>query len=80
MLFPPYEFIIGKLLKFETFNMKHCFGGFDAAWAIARGKIERFIGRKERGELSENEHYGLNRNKFINPSKLYGAFGYFFSH
>ena len=35
--------------------MKHCFKGFDATWAIAWDKIERFIERKERGEFSENE-------------------------
>eukprot|EP00579_Thalassiosira_antarctica_P019371 CAMPEP_0201954862 /NCGR_PEP_ID=MMETSP0904-20121228/2682_1 /ASSEMBLY_ACC=CAM_ASM_000553 /TAXON_ID=420261 /ORGANISM="Thalassiosira antarctica, Strain CCMP982" /LENGTH=606 /DNA_ID=CAMNT_0048498953 /DNA_START=1 /DNA_END=1821 /DNA_ORIENTATION=+ len=55
MLFSPYEIIVGKLLKLETSKMKHCFEGFDAAWAIARDKIESFIERKERGELSENE-------------------------
>ena len=55
MLFSPYEFIVGKLLKFETSKMKHCFEGFDAAWAIAQDKIERFIERKERGEFSDNE-------------------------
>eukprot|EP00579_Thalassiosira_antarctica_P028303 CAMPEP_0202028336 /NCGR_PEP_ID=MMETSP0905-20130828/63394_1 /ASSEMBLY_ACC=CAM_ASM_000554 /TAXON_ID=420261 /ORGANISM="Thalassiosira antarctica, Strain CCMP982" /LENGTH=830 /DNA_ID=CAMNT_0048592037 /DNA_START=106 /DNA_END=2595 /DNA_ORIENTATION=- len=55
MIFSRYELIIGKLLKFETPMMKHCFEGFDAAWAIARDKIESFIERKERGELSENE-------------------------
>eukprot|EP00579_Thalassiosira_antarctica_P005575 CAMPEP_0201901928 /NCGR_PEP_ID=MMETSP0902-20130614/54691_1 /ASSEMBLY_ACC=CAM_ASM_000551 /TAXON_ID=420261 /ORGANISM="Thalassiosira antarctica, Strain CCMP982" /LENGTH=676 /DNA_ID=CAMNT_0048435913 /DNA_START=32 /DNA_END=2064 /DNA_ORIENTATION=+ len=55
MIFSPYELIVGKLLKFETSKMKHCFEGFDAAWAIARDKIESFIERKERGELSENE-------------------------
>mmetsp|Transcript_3196 Transcript_3196/g.5817 ORF Transcript_3196/g.5817 Transcript_3196/m.5817 type:complete len:607 (+) Transcript_3196:243-2063(+) len=55
MIFSPYELIVGKILKCETSKMKHCFEGFDAAWAIARDKIESFIERKERGELSENE-------------------------
>ena len=55
MLFSPYELVVGKLLKFETAKMKHCFEGFDTAWTIAQDKIKRFIERKERGELTENE-------------------------
>mmetsp|Transcript_5947 Transcript_5947/g.13517 ORF Transcript_5947/g.13517 Transcript_5947/m.13517 type:complete len:618 (+) Transcript_5947:40-1893(+) len=55
LLLSPYDFVVGKLLKFETARMKHCFEGFDTTWAIAQDKVGRFIERKERGELSENE-------------------------
>jgi len=55
MLFSPYENIVGNLLGFETAKIKHCFAGFDTAWSIAQDKIGRFIERKERGELTDNE-------------------------
>eukprot|EP00567_Pseudictyota_dubia_P007532 CAMPEP_0197443154 /NCGR_PEP_ID=MMETSP1175-20131217/8979_1 /TAXON_ID=1003142 /ORGANISM="Triceratium dubium, Strain CCMP147" /LENGTH=574 /DNA_ID=CAMNT_0042973751 /DNA_START=162 /DNA_END=1886 /DNA_ORIENTATION=+ len=55
MLFSPYELIVGNLLKFETAKMKHCFEGFDAAWAVAQDKIEQFRERKDLGQLTENE-------------------------
>ena len=51
-----YELVVGKLLKFETERMKQCFRGFDEAWAVLLDKAKRFIERKEKGDLTENEH------------------------
>ena len=47
LLFSPYERVVGKLLKFETANMKHRFEGFGIAWAIAQDKVRRFIENNE---------------------------------
>lgn len=55
MLFSPWENIVGRLMKLETAKMKIAFQGFDTAWEIAKNKMDDFIKRKERGELTENE-------------------------
>lgn len=55
MIFSPYELLMGKVLKRETAAMRHCFEGFDEAWSIAQDKVQSFIERQKRGELTPNE-------------------------
>ena len=55
LLLSPFDLIVGKMPKFETAKMKHCFEGFNITWEIAQEKVSRFIEKKEQGQLTENE-------------------------
>lgn len=59
MMLNPYEVVMNKL-GISTERAKFCFESFDATYAIADAKIEAFIERRERNELTENE-----RNSYL---------------
>lgn len=53
--FDLFETTVCRPLGITSKRQQECFDQFDKAWEIGRKKIDRFIERKERGALTENE-------------------------
>ena len=60
MLTDPYEVVMHKM-GITTAKLEACFNAFDVTFEIAGAKIDSFLERRERGELTENE-----KNSYLN--------------